>query len=147
MRAILRVCVGGLFVYSGWSKLIRPVQEFQYAIEQYQVFPALVAKIVSHVLPWTELICGAFLALGFMRLLSARVLSVLCFSFLSLLISAILRKIDLVNCGCFGEGIHLTPIQALTLDSCLLLLLVYFASSPKKVFELDGCLKRNPNES
>jgi hypothetical protein len=49
-------------------------------------------------------------------------------AFIAALLSAIIRKIPLENCGCFGNGsgIHFTPVQALIFD---LFLWVLFAIS------------------
>ncbi len=142
MSLIARLLVGGVFVYSGWSKLIHPSQEFQYVIEQYQAFPSFAAQLLSHTIPWVEFIFGVFLALGFVRFLSARILAALCIAFLSLLGSAVWRKIDLSNCGCFGSNMHLTPVQAFAFDSSLLVLLLYLVFSSKRFFELDEWLQR-----
>ena len=140
MSIIARILVGGIFVYSGWNKLVRPPQEFQYVIEQYQVFPAIFAKLVSYTIPWVEFIFGAFLIIGFFRMWSARILSCLCTGFIALLSSTLIRKINIGNCGCFGEGIHLTPTQALMLDSSLLLMLLYLSFVSKRKLELDSWL-------
>ena len=142
MITIGRVFVGSLFVYSGWNKLIHPAEEFQYAIDQYQLFPSLIAKIISHTIPWVEFIFGAFLILGFLRKMSARILCLLSFGFIALLGSAMIRKINLENCGCFGVGIHLTPLQAFSLDSCLFLALLYLSFLKQQVFEIDGWIQK-----
>lgn len=140
---LVRILVGGIFVYSGWNKLSRPVQEFQYMIEQYQTFPTSIAKLVSYSLPWIELCFGTFLIAGFLRKLSAQVLSILTLSFMVLLGSALFRGIPIENCGCFGESIHLSPIQALSFDTFLFLLLLYFSRSSEMSFELDRWLRKN----
>ena len=50
-NVVLRLAVGGVFSYSGWNKLARPFQEFQFAIEQYRVFPGYLAKAIAIALP------------------------------------------------------------------------------------------------
>jgi len=137
---ITRFVTGSLFVIAGWSKLSRPVQEFQYVIESYQIFPNFVIPVMAHVVPWVEFILGAFLILGYLRRLSAGILSVLCAGFIGLLTSAVVRGIDLGNCGCFGESIHLTPLQALGVDTCLLIALLYLVMNKKRVLDLDEWL-------
>jgi len=135
---ILRIFLGSTFLYSGFNKLIRPVQEFQYSLEQYQVFPAWAYPIIGHGVPWIEVILGAFLILGFWRKASAYLLSLMTLSFIILLSSTVVRGLHLENCGCFGDAIHLTPPQAIGVDSCLLILLLLVARLPKTLFELDS---------
>ncbi len=140
---LARCAAGGIFAYAGWGKLMRPVQEFQYVIEQYQLFPRSIVRLASHVLPWYELVFGIFLILGFMRAASARALWLLCFSFLLLLVSTMIRGIDIGHCGCFGEGIHLSIPQAITLDSSLLIAFTFFSLVRDHYLEIDSWFQRH----
>ena len=142
VACLLRVATGGLFAFSGWSKLTRPVQEFQYAMEQYQLFSALATRIISEFLPWFELVLGTFLILGFLRKISAVLLSLLNIGFLTVLISALIRGIDVANCGCFGESIHLTLPQAVAFDSGLLAALLFLTLCRENSFELDAWIQK-----
>ena len=141
-KILLRILAGGVFAYSGWNKLIRPVEEFRYSIEQYRAFPSALTRLLSNVLPWFELIFGTFLLIGFLRKASAGALNMLCAGFLILLFSTMIRHIDISNCGCFGEGIHLSAAQALALDSCLFLSLLFLARVSEIDFEFDARLKK-----
>ena len=47
--------IGGIFVYSGWSKLSRPSEFFQLAINLYDVVPKGLVPGVAATLPWFEL--------------------------------------------------------------------------------------------
>lgn len=132
----LRVCLGFIFIYSGWHKLSRPIQEFEYVIEQYQTFPSSLIHLIALVVPWLEFLGGICLVLGFLRLWSARFLLSLSASFILLLSSILLRGIDLSHCGCFGEGIHLTVSQALVLDSLMALALTYLSVEKAGVVEI-----------
>jgi len=140
---LIRVVVGGIFAYSGWNKLTHPAQEFQYLMEQYQLFSGAFIRMVSYILPWFEFVFGAFLILGFLRKTSARILSAMCMGFLWLLISTVVRGIHLEHCGCFGEAIQLTLSQAITLDSCLLAALLFLSFRSQKNFELDQWIKKD----
>ena len=137
---LIRILTGALFTYSGWSKLISPVQEFEYVIEQYQLFPSPIIRLIAHALPWIELVFGTFLLIGFMRTFGAQVLCGLCAAFLLLLASTLIRGIDVGHCGCFGKGILLTVTQAFTLDSCLVLILMFLSTYQPQRFELDQWL-------
>ncbi len=137
---IARLLVGGVFCYSGWNKLTHPIEEFQYAIEQYQLFSSEWARMIAHVLPWVELVFGVFVLLGFLRSLSAFALSLLSVSFIALLGSSLARGIEIQNCGCFGKNIHLTPEQAIIVDGFLLILLLFLSSVKNTPLELDNWL-------
>ena len=104
---ILRVAAGFVFAFSGWHKLIRPVEEFHYVIEQYQILSLALAGMIANILPWGELVFGFFLILGFLRRASAVVLAALASGFIFFLSSVILRHVPLSDCGCFGAGLHL----------------------------------------
>ncbi len=139
---MIRIVSGGIFAFSGWSKLTRPAQEFEYMIEQYQTVPTMFIPCLARMLPWVEFIFGAFLIIGFLRMISARVLGFLSIAFLILLASTMLRGMNLGHCGCFGEGIHLTVPQAIVLDSCLAFIFAFFSVKRSGFFELDGWLQR-----
>lgn len=140
---IIRICLGSVFLYSGFNKLIRPIEEFQFSLEQYQAFPTWSYTFIGHVIPWSELILGAFLLLGYWRKLSAHLLSLMTLSFIMLLASTMIRGLNLTNCGCFGDAIHLTPPQAIGVDSCLLILLLLVARYDKTPLELDSWIGKS----
>lgn len=70
-------------------------------------------------LPWTEVICGAFLVFGLFRRPSALLLSGFLAAFLVLVIVTIARGLD-VDCGCFGSFSRKADYLLLITD-CILL--------------------------
>ena len=116
---------------------MKPAEEFQYAIEAYQVFPSRINELASHVIPWVELLLGVFLIAGYFRKKVASALSLLTSTFLFLLLSTKIRGIEIASCGCFGEGIHLTVTQALFVDSVLFCVLLVIAKTKETFFEFD----------
>lgn len=144
---ILRVFVGGVFAYSGWNKLSKPVQEFQYAIEAYQAFPSTVNLVAAYTVPWIELILGVFLILGYFRRKTSISLLCLTISFLTLLISTKIRGIEIANCGCFGEGVHLTVTQAIMVDTSLALALFFLTKFRDQFLEIDQLIKSHHVQS
>jgi uncharacterized membrane protein YphA (DoxX/SURF4 family) len=136
---VARLLMGCLFFYSGLSKLIQPIEYFEVAIDQYSLFPEGLIHGVALVVPWVELISGTFLLLGYMPAKAARVLAVLTGLFQVVLAQALLRRLPMDECGCFGGGlIHLTLYQSFTLDTALVLLLIQIASSENSLFSLDN---------
>ncbi len=138
----MRLILGGVFAYSGYSKLIAPVQNFVAAIEAYQFLnPPFIYPIAS-ILPWLELTFGVFLFLGFLTRLSASLLNVFSITFVTLLTRSIILKLPISECGCFGSGISLAPHQALLLDIGLFFLAVCLSIFSSRLLSLDKRLSQ-----
>ena len=66
---VLRVVLGGIFIYAGYVKLVEPWQLFAAGIADYEVVPMWAAKFLAHTLPWFEVLIGLLLIAGrFMRI-------------------------------------------------------------------------------
>jgi uncharacterized membrane protein YphA (DoxX/SURF4 family) len=135
-----RVLIGVVFVYSGWSKLARPSEYFQLAINLYEIVPNVLVPTVALTLPWFELVFGSFLLTGYWTKGAARVLACMTACFQFLLMQAMIRDLPIDHCGCFGEGIVLTLFQSFTLDTAMLLILVQISSTGRLPFSLDSAL-------
>jgi len=116
----MRLIVGGIFLYSGWEKLMSPVENFIAVIDQYQLFPPTSIPMIAHTMPWLELFFGASLVIGYLTRLSAALLGIFLVAFICLLARSILLGLSIAECGCFGAGLTLEPYQALILDGVLL---------------------------
>ncbi|MBI3306875.1 MAG: DoxX family membrane protein [Candidatus Omnitrophica bacterium] len=139
---ILRIWVGLIFAYAGFSKLTEPIENFRGIIAQYEVIPYAMVPFIAAVLPWVELISGVFLILGYAVRVSALVLGFLSFGFLMVLGSSqILLGSIPMSCGCFGEnGIHLTVRQVFGLDILNTAIGFKLFSLKKHDFSLDAVL-------
>src|SRR5450631_2051825 len=98
---IARLLIGGILCYSGFSKAVGPSAEFAATILNYHLVPSFVATGVAYVLPWMELYIGTMLVLGFKVSWSARLAQGLFGLFVMVLLSALLRGLDIESCGCF----------------------------------------------
>lgn len=122
---VSRVLVGALFFYSGLSKLIQPIEYFEVAVAQYDIVPQKFIHLVCLILPWVELVFGAFLLIGHRTKKASAVLGVLTALFQLILGQALLRRLPMDECGCFGGGfIHFTLYQSFALDTLLVLILI-----------------------
>jgi hypothetical protein len=121
-----RVLLGGVFLVSGLHKTAAPPEEFAVVIEAYHLVSAATAAFMSITLPWAEILLGLMLVTGFKARKASAAGGAFFLMFIFAIGSTIVRGVPLENCGCFGSAIHLTPPQALGLDS-LLLCLSYFA--------------------
>lgn len=116
-----RIFLGLVFVYSGFTKLMEPVENFQGGMAAYEVIPYAVIPFLARLIPWIEFLFGAFLILGYLPRVSALVLAAMSVSFVFLILTTRIVTGTLpADCGCFGEGslIHLKPYQVLVMDIC-----------------------------
>jgi uncharacterized membrane protein YphA (DoxX/SURF4 family) len=117
---ILRVLIGVMYVVSGFEKLISPYQNFLYVIQGYELFPSLLENLAAHVVPWIELFLGVFLVLGLRLKQALWAVLTLTAMFIVIVAQALLRKLSLVECGCFGDFISLPLYVILILDMAVL---------------------------
>ena len=139
---ILRLFLGGVFVYAGWGKLMAPVENFVAVIEGYQFLKPPCTWIIGNVVPWLELIFGMFLVVGFLTRASAVLFTFFLLVFISLLLRSILLHLPISECGCFGSGIVLAPWQALILDAGLLIISLIVIWSRPRFLSLDEKLRK-----
>ncbi|MBU9888906.1 MAG: DoxX family membrane protein [Candidatus Omnitrophica bacterium] len=114
-----RLFLGLVFAFSGYTKLIVPVENFRGAIAAYAVIPSVLIPLIAHAVPWMEFIFGAFLVVGYLPRVSAAMLAGLSWSFVLLIFYTWIATGTLPeDCGCFGEGslIHLKPHEVVLLD-------------------------------
>ena len=116
---LIRILLGCLFIVSGLEKLLSPYQNFLYVIQSYEVLIKPLEEVVARVLPWVEFFCGVFLFLGLWLRWSLRVLLVLIASFITIVSQAILRKLPISECGCFGQLFSLPLPTVVLMDSML----------------------------
>jgi uncharacterized membrane protein YphA (DoxX/SURF4 family) len=117
---LFRVVVGGVFVWAGALKIIDPLG-FAQSIENYQVVSRELAFLVALVLPWVEVLSGAFLIFGLLRRSSALLISLQLAGFIGLVASALARGID-TSCGCFGSFSRRADLSLILTDAVLLAL-------------------------
>lgn len=123
---ILRIIVGGVFIWAGALKIADPLG-FAQSIENYRVIPHPLAFPIALVLPWVEVLSGAFLIIGLFRRSSALLVSFLLIGFIGLVALALARGIDTL-CGCFGSLSRRADFSLILTDAVLLVfaLIVFF---------------------
>ena len=139
-----RVFVGLVFAYSGFIKLMEPIENFQGAMAAYDVIPSAVIPVLAQIMPWLEFVFGVFFVIGYLPRLSAAALAGLSWSFILLILVTRIATGSLPeNCGCFGEGslVHLKPLQVVFLDIFNTLVCVKLALTKDHPFSLAAILK------
>jgi|1186.fasta_scaffold00025_4 hypothetical protein len=102
----LMLSVGGLFLVSGTSKLLRP-RQFAETVVQYEILPPRVARIWAAALIPIELAVGTSLVASQMPVRGAAV--GLCLVFLFAAAATVnLRRGRIIECGCFGDARKVT---------------------------------------
>ncbi|MEW5902214.1 MAG: MauE/DoxX family redox-associated membrane protein [Acidobacteriota bacterium] len=118
-----RLVVGAVFVWAGILKIAGPL-DFAQNIENYRFFPRGLVFPIALILPWIEVVSGAFLIVGFFKRSAALLLALLLAGFIGLVGLALLRGID-TSCGCFGSFSRKADLNLILADVGLL----YFALS------------------
>jgi len=138
---LLRILVGGLFIFSGLIKVNDPVGTAIKLEEYFDVFSNDIASFFYYFKPFalyialvlvvSEVVLGIMLILGvkLRQTVWALALMILFFTFLTFY-SAYFNKVT--DCGCFGDAIKLTPWESFYKDIILLVMisfLFFFRSS------------------
>jgi uncharacterized membrane protein YphA (DoxX/SURF4 family) len=114
-----RLIVGAVLIYAGATKAAAPAEEFALVIGAYDLVPSSIALPLAGLLPWLELLVGWALLLGVETTTAAAAAVGLFAVFLAAIGSVLARGIPIPNCGCFGDAMHFTPLQALAFDSVM----------------------------
>ena len=104
---------------SGFMKLMQPYQNFLLAVHSYQILIGMPAELFAKAMPWAELLFGLFLVLGLWSRLSLLILWGLNTLFIGVVAQAMIRRLPVHECGCFGESFSLPLVQVLLLDIVL----------------------------
>ena len=110
-----------LFMLSNYIHLLQncryfSLENFLYVLQAYQVFPDVIARIAALVFPWIELGVGVFLALGLRLRPTVLVLACMSGSLIVVVGQAIIRRLPIDSCGCFGNLVHLPLRGVIFLD-------------------------------
>lgn len=141
---IARILIGFIFVYAGFSKLTEPIENFRGAITEYDVFPYAWVPLIALVVPWIELILGAFLLVGYAPKWSSRGIALLSLGLVIMLASSdMLIHSGSKICGCFGQNgpIRLTLHQVFAMDIVFFLLSLKLSGQKSFLWSLDSWLK------
>lgn len=147
-RAIIwlgRLVLGGIFIYAGYSKIFLPndslwplfvlkfslsmnLSNFALQVEAFKLLPPWGVQFVAHTLPFTEIILGLLVLIGWRLRIWASFLTVIMLGFFVVVSRAYLLHMN-INCGCFATPELIGPKKILedAVLSALALLTTYFA--------------------
>lgn len=139
VAVLIRVLIGGVFVFAGFSKLLLPYAEVVALVQQYQVLPGWLVSLTAMFLPWIEVGSGTALLIGFCTTPAALLIAVQLLSFSALMSVVLAAGIPIEDCGCFGHlGLPETPLQVLIRDVIMLALLVPVCLRQRDALGLDA---------
>jgi uncharacterized membrane protein YphA (DoxX/SURF4 family) len=115
---VLRVVLGGIFIYAGWVKLQDPWQLFAAGVASYEVLPMWAVEVVARALPWFEVALGLLMISGFFFRTSSTLIAAMLAVFFTLIVRAYLQGKE-INCGCFGGNEPISPLTMLRDGSML----------------------------
>jgi putative oxidoreductase len=95
---ISRWILGLTFIFAALCKIYQPL-EFVQAIENYQLVSGSIARYISFVLPWVELIAGFLLIIGLFTRVAIRIIVVLLIIFTGTISITLARGLQ-IDCGC-----------------------------------------------
>ena len=124
IRRISALIIGIVFFISGLLKLMDPVGT-GLIVESYLAFFKLgflasATSVLAYLIALCETICGAALLTGVARKLTAIFALVMLSGFTVVTVVLFIANPEM-DCGCFGEAIHLTHAQSLLKNIVLLL--------------------------
>ena len=147
-RAVMwigRLLLGGIFIYAGYSKIFLPnnnlwpyfilkfsislnLSNFATQVEAFKMLPPWGVQLVAHTLPFTEIILGLLLLIGWRLRIWASLLTLIMLGFFGVVLRAYLLHMD-INCGCFAtpQPINLQKVLEDAALSGLALLMTIFA--------------------
>ncbi len=139
--------IGGIFVVSGFEKLIGPYQNFLYVIQNYSFLPLSLAEIVARLFPWVEFFLGVFLVSGLWLKWTLRAVMALLLMFMVVVIQALIRNLPIDECGCFGALISFPLPAVLAFDTKVFVLTLFlsFRREEAERCSLDRYLAQNEN--
>jgi uncharacterized membrane protein YphA (DoxX/SURF4 family) len=131
-RAVIwigRLVLGGIFVYAGIAKIFLPnmhlwpmfvlkfsiatnLSTFAQQVESYKILSPAASDWVAHTLPFTEIVLGLLLLIGWRLRVWATLVTLIMLGFLGAVSRAYLLHMD-INCGCFGTPEPLTLMTVL----------------------------------
>jgi uncharacterized membrane protein YphA (DoxX/SURF4 family) len=120
-RAVIwigRLLLGGIFIYAGYSKIFLPntnlwpffilkfsislnLSNFATQVEAFKMLPPWGVQFVANTLPFTEIILGLLLLIGWRLRIWAPLLTAIMLGFFGVVLRAYLLHLN-INCGCFA---------------------------------------------
>ncbi len=110
---LLRLLLGGLFLWAGLSKLEAPLQTLASVYSYQIVLPDLLASLIAAALPWMEILLGLALLAGIWLAVATGWTAAVLFFFTVMTAQAWWRGLP-IDCGCVDLSQLHPALAALT---------------------------------
>lgn len=129
LAVLVSCCLGLVFAYSGYSKLLPLVETFEFSFVDIGVANWHSAPIIARVLIGFEFLLGFLLIINYNLKKFTLPLTIGLLIFFSVYLTLqIVISGNSGNCGCFGDHLKMTPLQAIIKNGLMIVaaLIVYF---------------------
>jgi uncharacterized membrane protein YphA (DoxX/SURF4 family) len=111
---LLSVILGLIFIYSGYTKLLPVIETFEFTFVDIGIANWYTAPVIARLMIGMEFFLGLLLILNYnLKKFTIPFTIGLLFVFIIYLLIQITVSGSGGNCGCFGEHIKMTPLQAI----------------------------------
>jgi hypothetical protein len=122
---VLSVLMGLLFIYSGWSKLY-PIEPFEYTFVDIGLSNWFLSPFIARFLIGLEFFIGLMLIFNlYLSRFTIKLTIATLVVFTIYLLIMIIKEGNNGNCGCFGNEIAMTPLQAI-IKNVIMLAVCFF---------------------
>jgi uncharacterized membrane protein YphA (DoxX/SURF4 family) len=124
----ISICIGALFIFSGYTKLIA-IEPFEWTLAETGLLSFDLANIMARVLIGLEFGLGLLFILNLnFKNYTYSFAAILLLIFNIYLLYILFTYGNSGNCGCFGQTVYMTPLQAY-LKNMLMLFLIWLLST------------------
>src|SRR5690606_20330775 len=127
--SIISVALGLVFLYSGYTKLFPVIETFEFTFVDIGIANWYTAPVIARLLIGLEFFIGVLLILNYnLKKFTLPLTAALLLFFILYLGVQIMVSGNNGNCGCFGEHLKMTPLQAILKNVVMIAacVLVYF---------------------
>ena len=135
-----RLILGVIFIFSGYSKVFLPnnnlwplfilkfsltmnISNFATQVEAFKMLPPWGVQFVAHTLPFTEILLGLLVLIGWRLRIWATLLTLIMIGFFGAVLRAYLLHMN-INCGCFATP-EIIGLKKVLEDAALSLLALF----------------------
>ncbi len=136
IAVIISIALGLIFLYSGYSKLTPVIETFEFTFVDVGIANWYTAPVIARLLIGLEFFLGFLLIINYnlRKFVLPFTINLLLFFIIYLLIQ-IAGNGNTGNCGCFGEHVRMTPLEAILKNMAMIVAggVVYFLFEGWKV--------------
>lgn len=129
IASVISIILGLVFIYSGYSKINPVIETFEFTFVDIGIANWYTAPLIARGLIGLEFFIGLLLIANYnLKKFTLPLMTGLLLFFVVYLLIQINSSGNHGNCGCFGERLHMTPLQAIYKNLVMIALgaVVYF---------------------